>query len=100
MCLIILTAFKDGKYMNADAGIGIFGDNTYGNLEATVAAIIFHSEARTIVLDADLTSGSLNEPMVKVMRFMRAMLFQRRDEAGDRIKLVELQAKIGQEPHR
>ena len=62
--------------------------------------MILDPEIRSVVLDADPTSGSLIEPMIKVTRFMRAMEFQKRHEAGDRLKLVSLQDKIGQEPHR
>ena len=77
-----------------------FGDGKYGNLEAMVAAVILDSESRSVVVDADPTSGSLIEPMLKVTRFFRAMEFQKRDEASDRLRLVDLQGKIGQEPHR
>ena len=65
-----------------------------------VAAIVLDPEVRNTVVDADPTSGSLIEPMLKITRFMRAMEFNKRDEAGDRLKLVDLQSKIGQEPHR
>ena len=65
-----------------------------------VAAVLLDPEIRSVVIDADPTSGSLFEPMIKLTRFMRAMEFQRRHEAGERLKLVDLQQKIGQEPHR
>ena len=65
-----------------------------------VAATILDPEARSVLVDADPTSGSLIEPMIKLMRFMRAMEFEKREEAGERLRLVELQSKIGQEPHR
>ena len=72
----------------------------YGNLESVIAAIILDSESRSVVVDADPTSGSLIEPILKVMRVMRAMSFQGREEVGKRLKLVDLQGKIGQEPYR
>ena len=65
-----------------------------------VAAIVLDPESRSVIIDADPMSGSLIEPMMKLMRVMRAMNFQKRDEAGERLKLVDLQNKIGQEPHR
>lgn len=65
-----------------------------------VAAVVLDPEARNTVVDSDPTSGSLIEPMLKITRFMRALEFNKRDEAGDRLKLVDLQSKIGQEAHR
>jgi hypothetical protein len=65
-----------------------------------VAAIVLDPESRSVIVDADPTSGSLIEPMVKLMRLMRAMDFKKREEAGERLRLVDLQSKIGQEPHR
>ncbi len=93
-------AFKSGTFAHPDSSVDDFGNGEYGNLHAMVAAVILDPEARSVVIDADPTSGSLTEPMVKLTRFMRAMEFQKRDEAGDRLKLVDLQEKIGQEPHR
>ena len=65
-----------------------------------VAAIILDPEARSVVLDADSTSGSLVEPILKVTRFMRAMEFQTNTRSGERIRLFQLEPKIGQEAHR
>ena len=94
------SAFKQGKYDNPDPTIDDFGDGRYGNLEATVAAIILDPEARSIVIDADPTSGSLVEPMMKITRVMRAMEFETNDLYGERLRMRDLQVKIGQEPHR
>lgn len=95
-----MSAFKEGTYSHPDSSNNDFGDGQYGSLAAMVAAIILDPEARSVIIDADPTSGSLIEPMIKVIRFMRAMNFKKREEANDRLKLVELQSKIGQEPHR
>ncbi len=45
----------------------------YGNLEATFASIIFHSDATTVVADADPFSGSLREPTLSYHAFMKSM---------------------------
>ena len=100
MSIHVLIAFKTGTFTHPDSSEDDFGDGRYGNLQAMVAAVILDPEMRTVVLDADPTSGSLIEPILKVTRFMRAMEFRKRIIAGDRLKLVELQEKIGQEPHR
>ena len=89
-------AFIHGTYVGEGQ---TFGDGRYGNLEAMVAAIVLDREATTVVLDADPASGSLKEPMVKIISFMRAMDFERRVEAGDEIRMDALQAKVGQEAH-
>jgi hypothetical protein len=66
-----------------------------------VAAIILHSEARSVVLDIDPTSGSLVEPMLKLTRFFRAMEFETNVKlGGERLRIQNLQMSIGQESHR
>ena len=65
-----------------------------------VAAIVLDSEARSAVLDADPTSGSLVEPLLKLIRFMRAMEFQTNDQSGERVRIRDLEGSIGQESHR
>lgn len=95
-----IQAFQQGTYANPDTSGGDFGDGRYGNLEAMVAAIILDPEARSAVLDSDPTSGSLVEPMLKITRLLRAMKFEKSETSGERLRLVDLQQKIGQEPHR
>ena len=65
-----------------------------------VAAIVLDPEATSAVLDADPTSGSLVEPLVKLTRLFRAMEFETNAFSGERIRLVDLEQKIGQEAHR
>eukprot|EP00586_Coscinodiscus_wailesii_P017163 CAMPEP_0172518280 /NCGR_PEP_ID=MMETSP1066-20121228/290722_1 /TAXON_ID=671091 /ORGANISM="Coscinodiscus wailesii, Strain CCMP2513" /LENGTH=2420 /DNA_ID=CAMNT_0013300633 /DNA_START=56 /DNA_END=7314 /DNA_ORIENTATION=- len=92
----VATAFKDGTYVSNGQ---TFGNGKYGNLSAMVAAIVLDREASTVSLDRDPTTGSLKEPLIKIIAFMRAMGYQQRDEAGKEIRLDNLQAKIGQEVH-
>jgi uncharacterized protein (DUF1800 family) len=54
----VATAFKNGMY--AIRGVS-FGDGSYGNLGSTSAATILDREARSVILDADPTGGSLRE---------------------------------------
>ena len=68
-------------------------------MEAMIAAIVLDPESRSPVLDADPTNGSLVEPLLKLIRFMRAMEFQTNEDSGERIRLKNLQGKIGQETH-
>ena len=92
----VAMAFIDGTFTKDNQS---FGDGRYGSLAAMVAAIVLDREARTVVLDSDPTGGSLKEPMIKILAFMRAMEFERRPEAGKEIRLNDLQAKVGQEVH-
>ena len=44
----------------------------YGDLGATVAAILLEPEARSGMLDYDPTFGRLREPLIKVIAWLRA----------------------------
>lgn len=87
-------AFKKGLY--EIEGIA-FGDGVHGNLEALFAAILLDDEARSSVLDADPTFGSLKEPLVKLIGFMRAMEFQQNTRVPA-LRMSDLITKVGQEP--
>lgn len=65
-------AFRSGKYRKPNKSIE-FGDGKYGNLEATMGAILLDREARRAVLDADPAAGSLREPIIKFIGFLRSM---------------------------
>ena len=74
---IISFAFRTGSYVFQQAGLSVtFGQGSYGDLAATVAAIILDPEARSVVLDKDPVSGSLKEPLLKLTGLMRNLEFQ------------------------
>ncbi len=52
-----------------------FGTGRYGDLAATFAAIYLDRAARNVLLDRDISSGALREPLLKVMSLMRSMKF-------------------------
>ena len=58
----VAQVFKSGTY---NAGSYSFGDGSRGNLEAVIAAILLHPEARTPSLKFDETYGKLREPLIK-----------------------------------
>lgn len=62
---------------------GTFGGRTYsgayGDLGATVAAVLLDQEARSVTLDADPSHGKLREPLVMLVHFLRSMEFSSRD---------------------
>ena len=68
----VANAFKSGTYYK---GGKLFGKGKYGDLAATFAAIYLEDAARNVLLDADVSSGSLREPILKVLALMRSMDF-------------------------
>ena len=89
------TSFAKGTY--ASQGF-TFGDGKYGNLGAMLAAIVLDREARSAVLESDPTFGSLREPMIKLMAFLRAMKYKSRAVVKE-LSLLDLSNTIGQMPH-
>jgi len=88
-------AFKSGTYVK----LGVtFGDGKYGNMGAMLAAILLDHEARDPIVDADPTSGSLREPFLKLLSFMRSMDFKPSSRATA-IRFENIQAAIGQAPY-
>jgi hypothetical protein len=90
--LAVSTAFREGKY----GGTTFSGE--YGDMAATVAAILLDPEARATILDLDPKHGSLREPILKVMHMLRAMEFEPAD--GKQITMEAMEKKIGQAPYR
>lgn len=68
----VANAFKSGKY---DAGGISFGTGKYGDMASTFAAIYLDKATRNVNLDADMTSGSIREPILKVLALMKSMEF-------------------------
>ena len=89
----VSNAFKSGSYTSRGT---TFGTGTYGDLAATFAAIYLDSATRNVLLDADIASGSLREPILKVMSFMRSMDFVSRTPVT---RMDRLENGIGQMAH-
>lgn len=73
-----------------------FGTHKYGDLGATFAAIYLDSNARDVMLDADITSGVLREPILKVLALMRSMDYVSNSPV---IIMEGLKVDIGQMAH-
>ena len=69
-------------------------------MAATVAAILLNRESRTVVLDADPTHGSLQEPFLRLVRVMRSLQFQPAEDAPFVRFAVPLADNIGQQSHK
>ena len=87
----VATAFRTGRYGRIYSG-------QYGDLAATVAAILLHPEARdaSAASSASSTIGALREPLVKLVHFLRAMEFEDTKERD--LLFQSMQGRIGQEP--
>jgi len=74
----VANAFQAGSFeWTSGSQNATFGDGKWGNLGATVAAILLDREATSVVLDADPAHGSIREPLLKVIGFMKAMEYTR-----------------------
>ena len=89
----VATAFKTGNFTVANGSVA-FGTGRRGDLAATIAAILLDREARETVLDHDRAHGRLQEPLLKVLHFMRSMEFESR--SGREIELTYMDDVIGQ----
>jgi hypothetical protein len=87
----VATAFREGKY-------GDFGTGKYGDMAATIAAVLLEPEARSTVLDADPFIGGVSEPLLRVMALMRSMALQQA-EGQPIARLVDMDNKIGMMAH-
>ena len=92
----VATAFQTGLYESQSIQ---FGDEKYGDMKATVAAILLHQEARSVVLDADPSYGSLREPLLKLVHLMRSLEFQPSSNYYSHVKMIGVDEKIGQMAH-
>jgi len=81
-------AFRTGAYAGTTYG------GTYGDLRATVAAVLLHPEARGP--QSPETHGSLREPLVKLVHFMRAMEYA--DNRDREVVMANLRDTVGQWP--
>lgn len=88
----VANAFRNGSYVDGASG-ETFGTGEYGDLAATVAAILLDREARFATLDADTTHGGNREPLLGLIHFLRAMEYKSRD--GREIELDALHNSIG-----
>ena len=84
---VVATAFQTGVYD------GRTYSGTYGDLGATVAAILLDQEARSEVLDLDPAWGRMHEPILKVLHLLRSMEINTR---GRELELYDMDQLIGQ----
>jgi hypothetical protein len=76
----------------------LFYLSEYGDLAATIAAVLLHPEARSVVLDAYPFKGGLREPLLRLMALMRGMELKLAENQPI-VKLIDLDYKIGEMAH-
>ena len=82
----VAEAFRTGTFNGT-----VYGGK-YGDLAATVAAILLHPDAR----QTGAHGGALREPILKILHLLRAMEYQ--DLYGSPVIIKDLQDVIGQFP--
>lgn len=87
----VAEAFQSGTY-------GDFGTGKYGDMEATVAAVLLEPEARSTVLRADPFIGRVNEPILLITTLMRSMELELA-EGQPIARLSDMYNKIGMMAH-
>ena len=94
---VVATAFRDGYYLLS--GGPAFGSRKYGDLGAMVAALLLDRETRSVILDADPSHGSLQEPFLRLVKTMRSLEFQLEPDDFFIPLRRDLFDLIGQAPH-
>jgi cullin-associated NEDD8-dissociated protein 1 len=96
----VADAFRSGVYATTGTGgassSASFGTGRYGDLAATVAAMLLDREARSTTLDADPGHGKLREPLVKVIHLMRAMEYT--SAKGREVIFSSMDDRLGMAP--
>ena len=85
---VVAEAFASGTYANHTFS------GKYGDMSATITAILLDREARSSTVDADPNHGQLREPLLKVLHLMRSMEYESKE--GIEIQLQQMVEKIGQ----
>lgn len=83
----VVKAFRSGAY-----GTEVFSGK-YGDLAATVYAVLMDREARFPILEADQSFGMLRDPLLKLYHILRALKYQ--PYRGREINLNNLINRIG-----
>ena len=95
-------AFKNGYYTWTDGTkTAEYGSRVWGDLNATVAAIILDRESTSSVLDYDPSYGSVREPVSKLFGMIRSLDFTRTYIAKNIFPLwrSDTSSTIGQFPY-
>ena len=100
----LVTSNPSPRFMNSVTAAflnGKHGSKTYsgkyGDLLATVNAILLDPEARSNTIESDPSYGLLREPLLKVMSVFRSLQYEKRVPDSE-VMIFDLTNKIGMEP--
>ena len=85
-------AFKAGAHN------GVTYSGRYGDLSAMVAATLLDPEATSPILDADPSTGSIREPLLKFMHLMRSMEYVSEDGREIETKTTPIGQRVYESP--
>lgn len=94
----VATAFRAGMYGQPPLSSRFSG--TYGDLGATVAAVLLDREATSASLDLDPSHGQLREPVLKLTHLLRAMEFTPTESKGISEVDLNLLRHLGMESYK
>ena len=85
-------AFRDGSYD------GVAYSQEYGDLGATIAAVLLDPEARSVTLEADPSHGLMREPLLKLHHVIRSASALRRNRLCATAAFCKRDAKCARNP--
>ena len=88
----VADAFKAGAYN------GVTYSARYGDLSAMMAATLLDPEATSPILDADPSTGSIREPLLKFMHLMRSMEYVSEDGREIETNTLPIGQRVYQSP--
>jgi len=91
----VASAFRYGSYQFGGLS---FGTGAYGDLAATMAAVILDREARSVSIDADPSSGMIREPILRLTSLFRSMEFSP-TPSQPVVRVYNVESGIGQMAH-
>jgi len=94
----VAATFRAGTYGGPPLSSRFSGE--YGDLGATVAAVLLDREATSASLDLDPSSGVLREPVLKLTHLLRAMEFTPTESKGISEVDLRLRHHIGMESYK
>eukprot|EP00656_Telonema_subtile_P022373 TRINITY_DN2349_c0_g4_i2.p1 TRINITY_DN2349_c0_g4~~TRINITY_DN2349_c0_g4_i2.p1 ORF type:complete len:1161 (-),score=234.81 TRINITY_DN2349_c0_g4_i2:206-3688(-) len=85
----VTQAFRTGEYN------GRVYSGKYGDLGASIAAILLDREASSSIMDVDPTHGRLREPILKVLHMMRSLEYEPNN--NQEVEMQNMNQLIGQQ---
>jgi uncharacterized protein (DUF1501 family) len=86
----VAAAFKTGSHKG-------FGAGTYGDMAATVAAVLLDTEALSTAIEADPMHGRVREPLIKLLSMFRGLKYT--PSEGREIDFNAMHLRLGMMAH-